>query len=262
MRVWGVAMLALLIGCSRDDHDAAIAQAIIASKGPNGAAGSVPTLVREQQRKELIRQNTEWTKENQALYPIEYCQAQLAELDRMAKSLQVQVHTVATSKTAIDRQDAEERAQEEGLTRILAEAKESYRSADAKNEWPMTLNGFRLSKARAEEKIVEMAHRIAALKASIGNRTNLLATYEKRRLRLGQEQRKLVLIREKVQMTLNDLQAKRVIDGTNGISDALNAIQDSMMSLGTDLDNPSLDELALPDQASDRQKIFAEIMAE
>ena len=63
-------------------------------------------------------------------------------------------------------------------------------------------------------------------------------------------------------MTLNDLQAKRVVDGANGISDTLNAIQDSMTSLGIDIDNPSLDELALPDQASDRQKVFAEIMAE
>ena len=187
MRIWSVAVLVLLVGCSREERDAAIDRATMAAKELNGAAESVPTLVREQQRKERIRQNTEWTKENQALYPIEYCQAQLAELDRMSKALQVQVHTVATSKTAIDRQDAEERAQEEGLTRLLTEAKESYRSADAKNEWPMPLNGFRLPKARAEEKIVEMAQRIAALKASIENRTNLLATYEKKRMRLGQE---------------------------------------------------------------------------
>ena len=40
----------------------------------------VAKVVREQQRKERIRQNNTWTPENRALHPVEYCQAQLEDL--------------------------------------------------------------------------------------------------------------------------------------------------------------------------------------
>ena len=261
MRFFVLLVLFLLLGCSREERDTTIDRITRAAKDLNGVEDGTPALVREQQRKERFRQDTKWTKENQALYPIEYCQAQLEELERMSKALQVQVYAVATSKTAIERQDVEERLQVEGLSRLFADAKETYRSAEVRNEWPMMLNGFRIPKVRAEEKIIEMAERIAALRATIENRANLLATYEKKRLRLSQEQRKLVMIREKVQTTLNDLQAKRVIEGANGIVEALNAIQDSMASLGVDVESPSLDELVIPDSEEERKRIFSEIMA-
>ena len=40
------------------------------------AKDKTPSIVKEQQRKERIRQDKTWTPENRAHHPIEYCQAQ------------------------------------------------------------------------------------------------------------------------------------------------------------------------------------------
>ena len=78
----------------------------------------------------------------------------------------------------------------------------------------------------------------------------------------GAEQRRVVAIRERVQSVLDDLKTKQVVDGANGISDSLNAISDSMASFSPDADDPSLEDLAMPDSATERSQLFKEIMAE
>lgn len=65
-------------GCSRSDQEAVgerVREAGDALLGNPEGEGREPKIVREQMRKERIRQETKWTPENQARHPIEYCQA-------------------------------------------------------------------------------------------------------------------------------------------------------------------------------------------
>ena len=64
------------------------------------------------------------------------------------------------------------------------------------------------------------------------------------------------------QMVLNDLNLKKVVEGDEGITDALNAINDSLGSLGTNYEDPSIDDLIVPDKASAIKVSFDAIMAE
>ena len=91
---------------------------------------------------------------------------------------------------------------------------------------------------------------------------NVLALLEAKSVKLDGEQRKLVAIREKVQTTLDDLKTKQVVDGANGVADALNAINDSMSSLGVDAADPAIDELVVPTGEVERTRLFREIMAD
>lgn len=258
--VAGVA--AVLLGCSQEQREDAIERVSSAAKELNGAERTTPVIVAEARRKEKRRQDTQWTKENQALHPVEYCQAQLAELEKMAKSLQVQAHSIATAKAAATRRMADAEAQMAGLAKLLQSAKAAYRAADVSNQWPVVVNGYRLSKEKAQGKIVDVAERIASLKSSAERWRVALVTMEKKAMRLDSEQRKLVVIRERVQTTLDDLKTKQVVDGVNGISDALGAISDSMASLGTQVGDPALDDFVLPDPATERVKKFEEIMSD
>lgn len=272
MNKWFVGLalvaIAVIIGCSQESREEAIDRTKKAAQALNGDSKAVdkehdvPNVVAEQKRKEIIRQNTKWTKENQSLHPIEYCQAQLEELDRMSKALQVQVHSIATAKAAMLRERDDAVAQVESFGKLLKDAKATYRAAEAANAWPMVLNGFQLSRERAEQKIVDMAQRISTQKSFVEKSKNMLASLEAKSVKLDGEQRKLGAIREKVQTTLEDLKTKQVVDGANGVADALNAINDSMSSLGIDAADPTIDELVVPTGEVERTRLFQEIMAE
>ena len=101
--------VACYVGCSREDRDEAIARLGKAGRALNGevrpddVAHDVPNIVREQQRKERVRQNTQWTAENQALHPIEYCQAKLEDLNEYAQRLEVVTHKMMVAKSAATR---------------------------------------------------------------------------------------------------------------------------------------------------------------
>ena len=85
--VAAVVGIACYVGCSKESRDEAINRLGKAGKALNGevypddADNGVANIVREQQRKERIRQNTTWTAENIARHPKEYCQAQLETLN-------------------------------------------------------------------------------------------------------------------------------------------------------------------------------------
>lgn len=263
-----VGLLVLVFGCSQEDRETAIertskaARELNGSLRPNSDAHEIPNVVRERQRMEKLRQNTTWTPENRALHPIEYCQAQLDELAKMASRLQVQFHSLAVEKAKVTRLRQEAFSQVESYGKMLKAAKEAYRSAQAKNEWPMSLNGFQLSQDRAEQKIVDTSRQITKQKAYWEKSKNVLTVIERKSAQIANEQRKLVAIREKTEATLLELKAKQVIDGANGIAESLNAIADAITTLGEDESDPSLKDLAMPQEGDEREKLFREIMAE
>ena len=117
------------VGCSREGRDEAMARLGKAGRALNGevrpddAEHDVPNIVREQQRKERIRQNTQWTAENRALHPVEYCQAMLADLDDYAKRLEVVMHKMMVAKSAAAREISDNETMAKSLSKFLDEAK-------------------------------------------------------------------------------------------------------------------------------------------
>ena len=234
----------------------------VAKIGDSSSGEKTPRIVREQQRKERVRQNTEWTPENQALHPIEYCQAQLDKLAEHASKLDVQAHKYAVAKNQATRAVSDAEAQLADIAKFLEEAKRAYREAAAAGKWPVTIRGFALSKEKAEEKIVAAAEKRPNLQSTIARNKALLVQLEKKSDRVSEEQRNIVKTKERIQMVLNDLNLKKVVEGDEGITDALNAINDSLGALGTNYEDPSVDDLIAPDKASKIKVSFDAIMAE
>lgn len=234
----------------------------VAVLGDSSDGEKTPRIVREQQRKERIRQNREWTPENQALHPIEYCQAQLEKLAEHASKLDVQAHKYAVAKNQAVRTVSDAEAQLAEIAKFLDDAKSAYKESAKSGKWPVTIRGFALSKEKAEEKIVAAAEKRPALQTTIARNKALLVQLEKKLERVFEEQKNIVKTKERIQMVLNDLNLKKVVEGDNGITDALNAINDSLGSLGTNYEDPSVDDLIAPDKASKIKVSFDAIMAE
>lgn len=254
----------LLAGCSQEDREEAadrIGKAADALKGEDGSERT-PRIVKEQQRKERIRQNTKWTPENQAKFPVEYCQAMLEEIAKDAQHYEVLMHKFLTAKSGVTRNIAENDAQLKSYSAFLDLAKKSYREAETSGAWPVTLNGFALSKEKLQEKIVDAASKIKSLDSGTATLKTNLAKLEKKVARLSEEQRKLVQTKESLQRTLDNLQLKKVVDSDDGIRDSVAAINDALGALGDGAGDISLEDLVTPDADTVRKAAFDAIMAE
>ncbi len=192
-------------GCTKGARDTAIDRVGKAAKElngevrPNDEEHETPNIVAEEQRKERIRQNTQWTPENQAKHPVEYCRAQLAELDANSQKLTVGAHKISVALNAASRENTDDEAKLASLEKFLGSAKQAYRAADATNSWPVQIGGFALSKEKAQQKIVEASRQIQPLKDKIGTRKNQVAMLQKKLEAINAEQARLASLRERVQ---------------------------------------------------------------
>ena len=263
----GVIIGAVVIyGCSEDDRTEVSDRLSAAGKALTGEVRAdgerTARIVREQQRKERIRQDSTWTPENRAAHPVEYCQAQLEELAKYSVELEARVHEVACNRAAVKRQIGDKEAMIANLEKFVAETKAKYIACEKANGWPAMVGGFSLSKEKTKDKIIDAAQKLPTLKAQLGTQKNQLVQLGKKADFLAKEQKAVVDLREKVQGTINDLRIKKVVEGEKSITDALNAINDNMSSLGVDYDDPKLEDIIVPDSKTTRDELFEKIMAE
>lgn len=272
--VFALVAASIIGGCSREDREEAMERVGKATRALNGSDKSVPDIVREQQRKERARQNSEWTPENQAKHPIEYCRAQLEELEKFSTQLEVSSHKWAVNRSTAQRKISESETRIKALQKFLEEAKTAYREAEKTDHWPMQVNGFDLSKEKAQEKIVEASQKVDPAKQVIATQRRLLVILEKKLAQVAEEKKRIVMLRERIQTTINDLNARTVLNGEKDIEDALNVINDSiydgalnmindsMGDIGVDVSDPSIDDLIAPSESISRQGLFDQIMSQ
>ena len=80
--------------------------------------------------------------------------------------------------------------------------------------------------------------------------------------RTRNEQMRVVKLREQIQAEIGNLKLKKVIEGDDGIKAALDQISDAMGDLGVNYDEPTIEDIAQPDQNAVREELFKKIMAE
>lgn len=261
--VIAVVIAAIAIFSTKEGRDEAMNRVDNAARALNGSEGEqTPQIVREQQRKERVRQNTTWTAENQTLHPIEYCQAQIEEIAKMSKHQDVALHRYLSAKSDLNRRISDAEAQVRSVEEFLARAKAAYRVADATNAWPMTVNGFTLTKEKAQEKIVEAANRLPTLRQNISTYKANLVKLERRIDVATAEQRTLVKVRENLENTITNIKTQKIVDGEKGITDAINSLNASIESLNPDVNDVAVEDLIVPDKVETRQAAFSAIMAE
>ena len=260
-----VASVVVLHGCSQDDRDEIADRVGNAGRtlaGEPATCEKTPRIVRDQQRKERIRQNNTWTPENRAHHPIEYCQAQLEDLQRYSRELEARAHEKACAIAAVKRTLGDNETMEQNLKKFIADAKKAYKECEAANSWPAKLGGYSLSREKTQEKIIAAAQKLADIQLKTGGKKNQLVALEKTLKITQNEQKRIVNIREQVQNTINDLRIKKVIDGDNSIAASLNAIEDNMGTLGVNYDDPKLESIIQPDEKTTREELFKKIMAD
>lgn len=221
-----------------------------------------PSIVASQQRKELVRQDTTWTIENQKKHPEEYCLAQLDELKKIDGQLEIEIHRRGVQRSEMRRKNTDATARVAAYEKFVASAKVAYRQGEAENKWPIMINGIPLSKEKARQKIVEAANKIALEKKLIATTASGLAKLEKKVAYLADKQSKLVQYRDRLNSTLADLKAKKITESENGIEDALNSLNDSLEAFEVSQEDIAIDDLVTPTANAVTDEAFEKIMAE
>ena len=258
-----VAAAVLVVGCSQDDRDEIADRSENAWNALKGETSEkAPRVVREQQRKERIRQNNTWTPENRAHHPIEYCQAMLEVLQRHSQELEARAHEKSCAIAAVKRSLADDDVMAKNLDKFLAEAKKTFRESEAANSWPANIGGYMLSREKSKDKINEAYKKLGEIRSRNTSKKNMVVELEKTLVITQNEQKHIVRIREQVQNTLADLRIKKVIEGDNSIIVALDAIEDHMGALGVDYNDPKIESVVQPEKNVDRDELFEKIMAE
>lgn len=251
----------LCVGCSQEDRDDAIRRTTGAARELNGGNGT-PDVVREQRRLERQRQNSQWTAENQAKYPVEYCQAQLGEVRRFSEQLEVSEHKIAVALSAAKRKQSESETQVKVLGKFLEQAKSEYRLSETNHLATVKINGREVEKNDAQKAIVEAYQRLQSALANIPAQKAIIDKLNIKFQKVAEEQKKLAALSDRIKTTLEDVRMKKLVDGENGIGDALNAIGDSMGALSKDQIGLSLDDLLSPPAEVRQQETFEAIMAQ
>ena len=258
--VIAVVIVVYYIASPEEKREALLEQA--AKAGAISDNEKLPKVVREQQRKERKRQDSSWTPENRALHPIEYCQAQLEEIQRYSNELEARAHEKGCAIAAVKREIGDTETMSQTLEKFLVEAKSKYKECEAANSWPIMLGGFALSREKAQEKMIDAVQKLSQNKSRIGSKKNQLVFLEKTLKITQDEQKRVVKIRERIENTISDLRIKKVIEGDNSIVASLNAIEDSMSVLGVTYDDPSIESIVQPDEKATREELFKKLMAE
>lgn len=257
--------IVVCVGCSQDDRDEIadrVGNAGRALSGESATGEKTPRIVREQQRKERIRQNNTWTPENRAHHPVEYCQAQLEDLQRYSRELEARAHEKSCAIAAVKRTLSDNETMEQNLKKFIADAKKTYKECEVANSWPAKLGGYTFSREKTQEKIIDAAQKLADIQLNANSKKNQLVALEKTLKITQNEQKRIVKIREQVQNTINDLRIKKVIDGDDSIAASLNAIEDNMGTLGVNYDDPKIENIIQPDEKTTREELFKKIMAD
>ena len=106
------------------------------------------------------------------MHPVEYCQAQLEELQKYSRELEARAHEKACAIAAVKRTLGDNDTMEEALKKFLVEAKKVYKECETANSWPAKLGGFSLSREKTQQKIIDAAQKLAEIQLKTGSRKN------------------------------------------------------------------------------------------
>lgn len=250
----------------RDEAISRIAKAGRALNGevsPDDVEHGVPNIVREQQRKERIRQNTTWTAENRQKEPVLFLKAQLEEVDKLEEKLSVQLVELNTKKAEISRKLKVTKANSEKAKAFLDVAKKAYREAAATNAWPAKVNGFTFSQTTLKTRIVEAASRYEQSAPLAAKLTEGSATLQRKIELVQSKQRETIELRSKIETAIEMVKLDKTIKGIDGIDNQVSAIANMVEGLGEQTElSASLDDVLELSGDAKIDSAFEKIMSE
>ena len=184
-----------------------------------------PTVVRNAEIREAIRQDSTWTSENIQKNPYLFLQDQIMACDRLKAKIEAQNITLIRMEKKSTRAAEEATSTQSRYEKFLQDAKAAYKAANGK--WPVSINGYDLDEDELNDKIADAMERIELAKKEYKDNTAIAKKVSIRKGILKMKKRDLVNLRMKLvqqaeQVKMNAALAE--IGGAGGRNGACSAM--------------------------------------
>lgn len=217
-----------------------------------GVIGDSPTVVRNAELREAIRQDSTWTAENIQRNPYLFLQDQIASCDRLRAKIEAQNITLIRMEKTAKRAVEESESAQTRYAKFLADAKAAYKAA--KGKWPVTLNGYDLDEDELNDKIADAMERIELAKKEHKDNSAIAHKVEIRKGVMKAKKRELTSLRMKLVQQAEQVKMNAALAEIGSLKDVLETIKDMMIEIDEDPAKLSVDDLTAEDPNAQRNK--------
>ena len=211
-----------------------------------------PTIVRNAEIREAIRQDSTWTSENIQKNPYLFLQDQIAACDRLKAKIEAQNITLVRMEKKSTRAAEEATSTQSRYEKFLQDAKAAYKAANGK--WPVSVNGYDLDEDELNDKIADAMERVELAKKEYKDNTAIAKKVSIRKGILKTKKRDLVNLRMKLVQQAEQVKMNAALAEIGDLKASLGVIQDMMIEIDEDPTKLSVEDLTAEDPNAKRNK--------
>jgi len=211
-----------------------------------------PTVIRNAEIREAIRQDSTWTSENIQKNPYLFLQEQIANCDKLKAKIEAQNITLVRMEKKANRSVEEAGNIQSRYEKFLIDAKAAYKASNG--SWPVSVNGYNLDEEELNDKIADAMERVelakkeqkdnAAIARKVGIRKGVLKT----------KKRELVSLRMKLVQQAEQVKMNAALAELGDLQASLGTIQDMMIEIDEDPTKLSVEDMTAEDPNAKRNK--------
>jgi hypothetical protein len=211
-----------------------------------------PSIVRNAEIREAIRQDSTWTSENIAQNPYLFLQDQIVSCDKLKAKIDAQNITLIRMEKKAARTAEEASSSRDRYGKFLNDAKAAFKAANGK--WPVYVNGYSLDEEELNDKIADAMDRVELAKKELKDNTVIAKKVAIRRGVLKTKKRELVNLRMKLVQQAEQVKMNAALAEIGDLKASLGTIQDMMIEIDEDPTKLSVEDLTAEDPNAKRNK--------
>jgi hypothetical protein len=213
---------------------------------------STPTVVRNAELREAIRQDSTWTSENIAKNPYLFLQDQIANCDKLRAKIEAQNITLIRMGKHADRKVEEAVVMQTRYGKFLSEAKSAYKAANGK--WPVSVNGYELNEEEFNDRVADAIDRVELVKKELTDNKVISKKVSIRKDALKSKKRELALLRAKLVQQAAQVKMNSALAELGVMQETVGLIKDMMIEIDDDPTKLSIDDITTEDMNTIRTK--------
>ena len=217
-----------------------------------------PTVVRNAEIREAIRQDSTWTSENIQKNPYLFLQDQIMACDRLKAKIEAQNITLIRMEKKSTRAAEEATSTQSRYEKFLQDAKAAYKAANGK--WPVSINGYDLDEDELNDKIADAMERVELAKKEYKDNTAIARKVSIRKGILKTKKRDLVNLRMKLVQQAEQVKMNAALAEIGDLKASLGVIQDMMIEIDEDPTKMSVEDLTAEDPNAKRNKKVSDFL--
>lgn len=213
---------------------------------------TTPSVVRDAEIREVLRQDSTWTSENIQQNPYLFLQDQIRNCDRIRAAIESMVITlVRMEKQAIRRADEAE-SFEARYSKFLADAKSAYKAAAGK--FPVSVGGYDLDEDTFNDRIADAMERVELAKKEKAENASIAKKVAIRKGVLKAKKREVMSLRMKFSQQAEQVKMNASLAEVGSLRASLGTIKDMMIEIDEDPTKMSVEDLTADDPDAKRNK--------